>query len=307
MTTQLYVQGDALNNSDSVLQGIRDTAQRNSVIVPWNAVAGSAIGELSARFDIVLGYTPTEPAAGGAPVVSADSGIVHGAVFQPGIAPGAWIAIFGDNLAPTSRTWDAATEIVNGKLPGALDGVSVKINNRAAAVNYISPKQINVQSPSDDTSGPVQVTVTTPSGTAAPVTVNMQSILPGFFQYPQSYVAAVRADGALIAPQGLFANATTVPARPGDKLLLYGTGFGPTAPAVASGEVVKQAAPLANMVTVRFDNVTVVVDYAGLTAAGLYQLNVTVPELPDGDHVVTADVAGVRTPSISKIRIQHVF
>jgi hypothetical protein len=48
MTTQLYVQGDALNNSDGVLQGIRDTAQRNSVIVPWNAVAGSAIGELSA-------------------------------------------------------------------------------------------------------------------------------------------------------------------------------------------------------------------------------------------------------------------
>lgn len=307
MTTQLYVQGDALNNSDGVLQGIRDTAQRNSVIVPWNAVAGSAIGELSARFDIVLGYTPTEPAAGGGPVVSADSGIVHGAVFQPGIAPGAWIAIFGDNLAPTSRTWDAGTEIVNGKLPGALDGVSVKINNKAAAVNYISPKQINVQAPSDDTTGPVQVTVTTPSGTAAPVTVNMQSILPGFFQYPQSYVAAVRADGALVAPQGLFANATTVPARPGDKLLLYGTGFGPTAPAVASGEVVKQAAPLANMVTVRFDNVTVVVDYAGLTAAGLYQLNVTVPELPDGDHVVTADVAGVRTPSISKIRIQHVF
>ena len=48
-----------------------------------------------------------------------------------------------------------------------------------------------------------------------------------------------------------------------------------------------------------------VVDYAGLTAAGLYQLNVTVPELPDGDHVVTADVAGMRTPAISKIRIRH--
>ena len=34
----------------------------------------------------------------------------------------------------------------------------------------------------------------------------------------------MRADGALIGPQGLFSNAATVPARPGDKLLLYGTG-----------------------------------------------------------------------------------
>ncbi len=58
--TQLYQQGEPLNNSDSVLNGIRDAAQRANVVVPWEPVPGSQLGELHARFDAVLGFTPTE-------------------------------------------------------------------------------------------------------------------------------------------------------------------------------------------------------------------------------------------------------
>ena len=56
-TTQLYEAGLALNNNDSVLNGIRDAAQRASVITPWTSIPGSRIGEITTRFDVVTGYT----------------------------------------------------------------------------------------------------------------------------------------------------------------------------------------------------------------------------------------------------------
>jgi protocatechuate 3,4-dioxygenase beta subunit len=57
-TTQCYVQGEPLNERDSVLNSIKDPKEKASVIVPFVPVEGSRIGELAARFDIVLGHTP---------------------------------------------------------------------------------------------------------------------------------------------------------------------------------------------------------------------------------------------------------
>jgi hypothetical protein len=60
------------------------------------------------------------------------------------------------NLANTNpgRTW-TASEVVNGHLPTALDGVSVTLDGKPAFVYYISPTQINVQASSDATLGAV--------------------------------------------------------------------------------------------------------------------------------------------------------
>jgi protocatechuate 3,4-dioxygenase beta subunit len=41
-----------------VLNDIEDPAARKSVIVPFTPMPGSRIGELAAKFDIVMGYTP---------------------------------------------------------------------------------------------------------------------------------------------------------------------------------------------------------------------------------------------------------
>jgi protocatechuate 3,4-dioxygenase beta subunit len=57
-TTQCYVKGAAGNARDGVLNGIRDPKARDAVIVDFAPVPGSRIGELAARFDIVLGFTP---------------------------------------------------------------------------------------------------------------------------------------------------------------------------------------------------------------------------------------------------------
>lgn len=58
-TTQCYVRGEAGNEKDGVLKGITDARARASVIIPFQPLPGSKVGELTARFDIVLGYTPT--------------------------------------------------------------------------------------------------------------------------------------------------------------------------------------------------------------------------------------------------------
>ncbi len=60
LTTQLFVNGHAQNRRDMVLGEIRDPFERQLVMVDFTPVAQSRIGELSARFDIVLGRTPTD-------------------------------------------------------------------------------------------------------------------------------------------------------------------------------------------------------------------------------------------------------
>lgn len=303
LVTQCYVEGDPLNNNDGVLNGIRDAAQRASVIVPFAPIADSRTGELAARFDIAMGFTPADPPAN-RPYVLPQSGVVNGAGFQTGVTPGAWISIFGDNLSRTSRVWNA-NDLVNGKLPTSLEGVSVRINGKPAAIYYVSPSQLNVQAPDDSMQGSVQVVVTNEYGSSDPVTVQLDPVMPGFFLFNRYYVSAARPDGSLVAPDGLIEGQRTTPASPGETIVIYGTGFGPTTPGVPSGEVFQGAAPTANNVQVRIGAMSASVRFAGLSAAGLYQINLVVPNLADGDHDVVAIVAGVRTQPLARLRVQR--
>lgn len=53
-TTQCYVKGDPGNERDGVWRSIRDPLQREAVTVDFAKIPDSTIGELAARFDIVL-------------------------------------------------------------------------------------------------------------------------------------------------------------------------------------------------------------------------------------------------------------
>ena len=57
-TTQLFVKGDPGNTRDRIYQDIRDPKAKESVTVEFVPVKSSRVGEVSAKFDIVLGYTP---------------------------------------------------------------------------------------------------------------------------------------------------------------------------------------------------------------------------------------------------------
>jgi protocatechuate 3,4-dioxygenase beta subunit len=57
-TTQCYVKDDPGNSRDMILRSIRDEKAREAVLVDFAPIKGSRVGELAARFDIVLGFTP---------------------------------------------------------------------------------------------------------------------------------------------------------------------------------------------------------------------------------------------------------
>ena len=58
LTTQCYIKGHAGNERDGVYRGIRDPKARDAVTIDFAPLQGSKIGEVAARFNIILGMTP---------------------------------------------------------------------------------------------------------------------------------------------------------------------------------------------------------------------------------------------------------
>jgi len=58
LTTQCYIKGEPLNMRDGIYQSVRDPKAREAITVDFVALKGSKIGELTAKFDMVLGLTP---------------------------------------------------------------------------------------------------------------------------------------------------------------------------------------------------------------------------------------------------------
>ena len=222
--------------------------------------------------------------------------VVNAASFQPAIASATWITIFGANLSQTTRQW-TQSDFVDNNLPTQLDGVSATVNGSPAYVSYVSPTQVNVLVPDDTTAAQVQVQVTTAQGTSNFFVADSHEMAPALFLFSgTTYAAATRADGTYVGKPGLINGWTFAPAKPGDIISLWGTGFGLTDPWLPASKLVTHAATLANSVTILIGGQQAQVSYAGLSGSGLDQFNVTVPEtLPDGDQPLVARIGGVQT------------
>ncbi len=224
------------------------------------------------------------------------------------IEPGEWVSIFGTNLASSTTTW-------TGNFPTSLGGASVTINGKAAYLAFVSFSQINVQAPDDTTTGTVPVVVTTDAGSATSM-VTLAPFGPSFFLLDTKHVAGIilRSDGSgaygggsydILGPTGTSLGYPTVAAKAGDVVELFGTGLGPTNPTVPAGQAFSRAAPTTNAVTLHINSVSVAQTFAGLSGAGLDQINLTVPEgLGTGDAPLQAFVGGVQTPSGVVISLQ---
>jgi uncharacterized protein (TIGR03437 family) len=276
-------------------------AQLAISVDPANLAAGTYTGSVV----ISAPGTAGSPAAvavtlvvEGSQAAGAITGVTNAASFSSGVASATWVAIFGTNLSQSTYTWQPS-DIVNGQLPKSLHGVSVTINGFAAYVEYISPTQINVLAPDDATVGSVSVVVTTAGQTSNSFSAQKQNFAPAFFVSGNtSYAAAQHADYSLV-------NAAH-PARPGETIMIYGTGFGPTNPPVPTGQLVTTAEPLANSVQISIGGVNTNASFAGLVEAGLYQFNVAIPAgLASGDAGLTAVISGAQTQTGVSIPVQQ--
>ena len=107
----------------------------------------------------------------------------------------------------------------------------------------------------------------------------------------------------LLGPLKQFPFATR-PVKPGESLVLYGVGFGPTIPAVPAGRAFSGAARTVESVTITIGGVRADVQFSGITTTGLYQFNVIVPSVGSGEQPLKATVAGVQTPSNVFLAVQ---
>jgi uncharacterized protein (TIGR03437 family) len=224
------------------------------------------------------------------------------------IQPGEWVSIYGSNLATGTYLW-------TGNFPTTLGGTSVTINGRSAYLYFASAGQINLQAPDDTATGSVAVVVTTASGSATS-TVTLGQYGPSWSLLDSKHVAGIifRSDGSgaygggaydIIGPTGTSLGYKTVAAKVGDNVELFGVGFGPTTPPVLSGKPFSGAAGVSNPVPLLINNVTVTPSFFGLSSAGLYQVNLVIPQgLGTGDVPLQATAGGLRTPATVVISLQ---
>jgi uncharacterized protein (TIGR03437 family) len=308
----------SVNGSTYMVIGLNQTAVADGKLVLFHIAAKSgAAGQYALRFSKVVASdkdgrpvsltAPDATVTVGSATGPQITGVVNGASFENGISSASWVTILGANLAPGTRLW-AGKDFIGNKLPASLDGVRVLIGNKPAFVYFISPVQLNVLAPDDDSTGPVSVQVITPEGQSSVVMAARAKAAPGFFMLDpegRKYVAAYHADGSLIAKPGLYAGLPTRPAQAGETITLYGTGFGPTSPAAPASDVVAAPVPFPlTAVTIGFGGADGVTTWAGLIGSGLYQINVRVPSsVRTGDVNVVGKALGASSSAGAFITI----
>jgi uncharacterized protein (TIGR03437 family) len=236
------------------------------------------------------------------------------------LSPNGIATVFGANFAPAGTAAQVhSSDLVNGKIPTNFAGVCVLIGNVRAPVFAVFPGQVNFQVPAvaaGNTTAQVVTncdTANAQTSNSAPITI--QATAPEFFYFVTNAnghnpVAAIDAvSGAYIGASGLLPGASFTPAKRGEVITLFGTGFGATSPSFAAGELPAVAGMVTANYSLKIGGVAVDqanVLYVGVTGgnAGLYQVNFVVPQnAPSGDQAVVLTVGGVPSPAQAYITV----
>jgi uncharacterized protein (TIGR03437 family) len=270
-------------------------------IDPTGMAQGSYDGTVTVASNAVNGPTTIpvnlQIVAKGAPLVYYQ-GVLDNGTFVPGdtVSQGDIMVVKGEQLSFSDFKPGPAPP-----LPTVLGGTSVLVNGNPVPLFYTSQVQIAFQMPVDTPLGTALVQVKRDDGQASnTVSVDVAPRAPRL-------LAVVNQDGSINTADG------THPTKIGDVITIYAIGLGATSPAVATGAPAPAAEPLARVneeIIVNFGGSVVgplvVPAFAGLTPtyAGLYQLNVVVPEgSPKGIVDLSAGFSAARSNSL-KIGIQ---
>jgi uncharacterized protein (TIGR03437 family) len=251
--------------------------------VPITANAGGS------STNVTVNLTPAASTA----IISKPGPLVHGvvsagsAVFPYAVSPGAYVAVYGSNLA-------AATATAPLPYPPSLGGVTVTINNQPAPLQFVSASQINLIFPNLP-SGVATLTVSNAAGKSSS-TVVVAPAVPSIFSLDgtgSGAAAAINANSGAIA-------GTAAPLKAGaDVVALFLTGLGATT--AQNGLDYAQATV---SVTVGGQNCPVA--YAGRVPGvpGLDQVNCQIPAGVSGSAVPVVITAARRVSNTVTLAIQ---
>ena len=235
------------------------------------------------------------------PAIRTANSVLTSFLGNAGFTSNTYVEIYGSSLSNTTRLW-AGADFRGSNAPTSLDGVSVTVNGKPAFVYYISPGQININTPEDTATGPVQIQVTTPVGTSNAVTVNRSRVSPTLQSVTQfniggkQYVVAQTPDfRSFIGNPNMLPGVAFTRANPGQTVIIYALGCGPTNPASPAGVIAAQNSPLALPFEIKIGGVPATVSSAVLAAntIGLYQFNVVIPAVGAGDQPIELTIDGV--------------
>lgn len=265
------------------------------------AAGNAANGDGTNAGDLI--YTSSIQLNAANPAPPSISAVVSSATSAAGpVAANSWVTVYGTNLGVTTRSWTDG-DLMNGGMPYSLDGVSVMLVGapRLAYVGYVSPTQINFLVPSDQGANTVQVQVRNPAGISKQVPMTVQANSPQLFSLDGKYVFGVHSNGTSLGKAGLLPSVTTTPAAPGENVVLYATGLGPTSPALIAGQVPAQPANLATLPQVTIGGAPATVSSAGAVPGnpGVYQISVQVPaNAANGDQPVVVQMGTGSSASV---------
>jgi uncharacterized protein (TIGR03437 family) len=168
---------------------------------------------------------------------------------------------------------------------------------------FVSDGQVNFLMSSVESAGPVKVRVVTEGITGPEISVTLVDAAPALFSMANGTVIATDAKGKLLTADA--------PAHAKDIVVIYATGLGRTSPNPAIGEIPNYAASMlaSASLKVTLDGTAVdpgLIKYAGLTpgSAGLYQINLEIPEGTGNDPEIRITAGNVAAPAGLKLPLK---
>jgi uncharacterized protein (TIGR03437 family) len=241
------------------------------------------------------------------PEVSSQAPLVNAFSFEPGVAPGAMVTIFGRNLADCEAGADAFP------LPEALCNASVKLNGQSAPLFYAGSVQINALLPGSLAPGnDVDMVVSRSGRDSDSVRIpgaNVGEVAPALPSYTldgRTFRAAVQnPDGTVSGPNRPDLNMR--PLRLGENGTIWANALGATTPRVPDGQPAPADPPALtdSTVEVYVNDVRQPVSFSGLAPgfSGLYQVNFTLdrstPVKAGDDNMIWIRVKETESPRLS--------
>ena len=245
--------------------------------------------------------------------------VVDAAAAKPGLAMNSLLSIYGNDfqVAGSSRLAGPA-DYVGGTFPKLLGCIAVEVAGQRTPVTYVQSDQINAQIPTLTQTGTVNVQVIANPGQVNELrsdvgTISLQNYAPQLFAFNGTSVAALIANTAIpVANPSVVASGR--PAKPGEIISLFATGFGPTNPVYQAGELASGTvlAPIRDPISVSVGGITLAASdvlFAGAAPtliSGLYQINIRIPAATaDGDIPVSVQIGGITSAAGTTIPVKR--
>jgi uncharacterized protein (TIGR03437 family) len=232
------------------------------------------------------------PADPGCPPYYTAASIANTAASVAGLyAPNTFVSIYGLNLS--AGTTALSGNGLSARLPGA--DVIVLVAGLLADLWYASPGLVNLLIPNQLTAGPVILQLEVDGVAGPPIQILLGNVAPAMFQADAATVLAAHLSGQIVSAAS--------PAQPGELVVLYAAGLGPTLPPAMPNEVPLVAAPLTTPGFQVWLNGTAVdpsdIPYAGVTPgyAGLYQVNLRLPAQTPSNPEIRIGWTGQMSPA----------